>query len=285
MEGVGHRRVALEDSGATTPVTERRFRDAQRVETDGRSLRRGSSGAPTARTRCARRHADAVASGEFCCNAYMIDDIVHSLTAAFASARKADWPYPRWYPTDLLPSRVAQAVCDLPFEPPDIGDTLGRRETHNATRRFFAQAEREKYTVCDAIASAYEHPEVVRTIEATFGCSLSGTFLRIEHCLDTGGFWLAPHTDLGVKRFTLLHYLSDHPDAEAWGTDVYANADEWVERAPAAFNSALVFVPSDRTWHGFERREIAGVRRSLIVNYVTNEWRNRHELARDVPVA
>ena len=33
------------------------------------------------------------------------------------------------------------------------------------------------------------------------------------------------------------------------------------------------------TWHGFLPRQIDGVRRSLIVNYVTSEWRNRHELA------
>jgi hypothetical protein len=33
------------------------------------------------------------------------------------------------------------------------------------------------------------------------------------------------------------------------------------------------------TWHGFRPRDIRGVRRSLIVNYVVPEWRARHELA------
>ena len=41
----------------------------------------------------------------------------------------------------------------------------------------------------------------------------------------------------------------------------------------------LLFVPAADTWHGFTRRRIAGVRRSLIVNYVKPEWRSRHELA------
>jgi hypothetical protein len=41
----------------------------------------------------------------------------------------------------------------------------------------------------------------------------------------------------------------------------------------------MIFVPSKGTWHGFERRPIQGVRRSLIVNYVTNEWRAREQLA------
>jgi hypothetical protein len=41
----------------------------------------------------------------------------------------------------------------------------------------------------------------------------------------------------------------------------------------------MIFVPSKHTWHGFERRPIEGVRRSIIVNYVTNEWRAREQLA------
>jgi hypothetical protein len=48
----------------------------------------------------------------------------------------------------------------------------------------------------------------------------------------------------------------------------------------------MVFVPSNRTYHGFERRRIEGVRKSVIINYVTNEWRAREQLAfPDGPVA
>ena len=41
----------------------------------------------------------------------------------------------------------------------------------------------------------------------------------------------------------------------------------------------MVFVPSDITYHGFEPRTIDGVRKSVIINYVTNEWRAREQLA------
>jgi hypothetical protein len=41
----------------------------------------------------------------------------------------------------------------------------------------------------------------------------------------------------------------------------------------------MVFVPSDITYHGFEARKIEGVRKSVIINYVTNEWRAREQLA------
>jgi hypothetical protein len=41
----------------------------------------------------------------------------------------------------------------------------------------------------------------------------------------------------------------------------------------------MVFVPSGITYHGFEARKIDGVRKSVIINYVTNEWRAREQLA------
>ena len=41
----------------------------------------------------------------------------------------------------------------------------------------------------------------------------------------------------------------------------------------------MIFIPGDDTWHGFIKRPIKGVRRSLIVNYVTGAWRDRYELA------
>jgi hypothetical protein len=49
--------------------------------------------------------------------------------------------------------------------------------------------------------------------------------------------------------------------------------------------AALLFVPSDHTWHGFEPRPFEGVRKSVIINYVTAEWRAREQLAYpDAPV-
>ena len=52
-----------------------------------------------------------------------------------------------------------------------------------------------------------------------------------------------------------------------------------LDRAPGTFNAGLVFIPGADTWHGFARRPIRGVRRSVIINYVKPEWRARHELA------
>ena len=60
----------------------------------------------------------------------------------------------------------------------------------------------------------------------TFGGPLDDTFVRIEYAQDTDGFWLKPHTDIGVKMFTMLIYMSDDPRHADLGTDIYADADD-----------------------------------------------------------
>jgi hypothetical protein len=112
-----------------------------------------------------------------------------------------------------------------------------------------------------------------------FGAKLASTYLRVEAAQDKDGFWLEPHTDLGVKAFTMLLYVSKHPQHATLGTDIYDADKKHVGRSPFAPNAAMVFVPSDTTFHGIERRRIEGVRRSVIVNYVTAEWRAREQLA------
>jgi hypothetical protein len=95
-----------------------------------------------------------------------------------------------------------------------------------------------------------------------------------------------PHTDIGAKLFTMLVYLSDGPGHDALGTDIYVDRETHFGRSPFAPGLAMVFIPSDKTFHGFERRPIQGVRRSLIINYVKPEWRAREQLAYpDTPVS
>ena len=134
------------------------------------------------------------------------------------------------------------------------------------------------HAVCASLAQAFQSDETVALIERETGAKLDGCFLRLEYAQDTEGFWLRPHTDLGVKKFTMLYYLGPQ-GREDWGTDIYADADTWAQRAPFTPGHALVFVPSDNTWHGFEARRLDGVRKSLIINYVTDEWRAREQLA------
>ena len=206
-------------------------------------------------------------------------DIVSCFLGSLAAAEHGTEPFPHWLPATMLPADVCAGIDSLPVAVPNVDETKGKRETHNSSRLFFAAPQRRAHPVCAALTAGLQNQLVVRQLERTCDVSLAGSFLRVEYCLDTQGFWLEPHTDIGAKLFTMLVYLSEGPGSESWGTDILDGPDRLVGTTPYRRNSGLIFVPSARSWHGFHRRPIVGVRRSLIVNYVRPEWRSRHELA------
>ena len=187
-------------------------------------------------------------------------------------------PYPHWLLNHCLPEDVADALIALPIQAARIGDTKGRRETNNDSRIHFGAEYQRQYKVIESLARVFQSKRIVDELKAVTGAPLTGTSLRIEYCQDTEGFWLEPHTDIGVKKFTMLIYLNREPEGADWGTDIYSDKDTHFGRAPSAFNAGLIFVPSDKTWHAFDKRPMNGVRKSLIINYVGQEWQNRHEL-------
>ena len=212
--------------------------------------------------------------------------VLDGLAASLNAAPAIDAPYRHWLPENMLPEAMARELAALPFEAPDLHGVSGKRELHNDTRQYFDKANNARFPVCDALARLLQAPETVRLFEQATGCDLQGTNLRIEYAVDSDCFWLQPHTDLGVKRITILYYLPDGPDQEDLGTDIYADEQTWAARAPFKWNTALVFVPGDNPFHGFERRDIPRIRRSVIINYVTQDWRAREQLAYpDQPVA
>lgn len=201
-----------------------------------------------------------------------------TLAGSLSRSARHDSPYRHWILQNVLPESMAAALDRLPVPTPLLRGESGSRELHNNTRRYIDADAVAAHPVCASLAQAFQSDETVALIERETGARLDGCFLRLEYAQDTEGFWLRPHTDLGVKKFTMLYYLGPH-GREDWGTDVYADADTWALRAPFTPGHALVFVPSDNTWHGFEPRRLDGVRKSLIINYVTDEWRAREQLA------
>ena len=178
-----------------------------------------------------------------------------------------------------LPPDSVEDILALPFPAPSLEGVSGKRELHNNTRKYFDVENRERFPVCDAVAQAFQDERVTSRIEKVFGTDLKGTYLRIEFAQDIDGFWLEPHSDLGVKLFTLLLYMSKDESHRDLGTDIYDPDKRHIGRSPFAPNAAMIFVPADNTFHGFEKRPIKGVRISVIVNYVTDEWRAREQLA------
>ena len=206
-------------------------------------------------------------------------ETVRSLLNSFGRAQERRHPYPHWFVSDCLPNFIVDEILDLPFAAADLGGVSGKRELHNPKRHYFDAANRANFSCVATVAAAFQHRMVTSTIDRMFGGELAGSYLRIEFAQDVDGFWLEPHTDIGVKTFTFLLYLSNDPTHAGLGTDIYDDNKQWVARSPFASDAGMIFVPSAITYHGFERRKISGVRKSLVINYVTNEWRAREQLA------
>lgn len=199
------------------------------------------------------------------------------VAAALARSLRCACPFAHWLIEDVLPSSLCRHVAQWPAAA-DAPTARGRRETINASRRFVDAAAIRSDPQAAMLALAFDSPRTRSAIATLSGARLAGTHLRIEHAVDRDGFWLEPHTDIGAKRLTLLIFLSQGPGSTEWGTDLYDADRRPVGRTGARFNRGLLFLPGNETWHGFERRPIHGLRRTLIVNYVGDEWRARHEL-------
>ena len=207
------------------------------------------------------------------------DRIYESFTCALNAAARNSAPYRHWILADVFPQDIVQDLQTLEFPLQELKGVSGKRELHNDSRHYFDRDNIATYPVVAAVANAFQAPRMARFIQDFFDADLEGTLLRLEYAQDTSGFWLQPHTDLGVKRLTVLIYLSDGPDHETLGTDIYADDKAWTARSPFSPGTAMAFVPGANTYHGFEPRPIEGVRKSLILNYVTTEWRDREQLS------
>jgi len=211
--------------------------------------------------------------------AFDLAEVKAALANSFRTAARADRPYRHWTLSGIFGGEITQALSALDFPVPDLEGVSGARELHNNTRQYFDAENIAKHPVCRAIAETFQAQDTVDMIGHATGADVDGCYLRIEYAQDTDGFWLKPHTDLGVKKLTMLYYLGNGGGQEELGTDIYSDGETWAKRSAFEPDTALVFVPGDNTWHGFAPRPISGVRKSVIINYVTDEWRAREQLA------
>jgi hypothetical protein len=204
-------------------------------------------------------------------NAAYWGDEMNPITDAFLecldAARAETEPFPHWLLSGALTDAACDAILDMPIAAPAIELYDGTREGNNQTRTYFNDELCARYQVCRDVVAAFKDDRTIGEIERTCGIDLSAGHLRM------------PHTDIRVKLFTMLIYLSKEPELADAGTDIYDEKLDYVKTAPFGPNKGLIFIPGDDTWHGFMKRPIRGIRRSLIVNYVTDDWRERWQLA------
>lgn len=207
--------------------------------------------------------------------------VADSFLACLARSRHETWPFDFWLLDGALPNEDVEAIAGLPIPPPSDAVFNGRRETNNSQRVYFTPENQAKYPVCRRVVQGFQDPKVRRTIEQVTGTDLSNAHLRIEYCQDAPGFWLEPHTDIFVKKFTMLVYLSDDPALKRAGTDVHQGPPDfkYVTTAPYGKNLGVIFIAGKNTWHGVGHYPLTALRKSIIINYVTSDWRDKWELA------
>jgi hypothetical protein len=206
-------------------------------------------------------------------------DIARTFCASIENRASFEEPYRHFLLENVFPSAVADELANLPFSAPTLDGVSGKRELHNDQRSSFDAEAMVRFPIMRPVAEALQSQEVTSAIRAAFDAPIDDTYLRLEYAVDTDGFWLEPHTDLGVKKFTCLIYLPQGEEQGDLGTDIFASKEEHWGRSPFKRNTAMIFVPSDTTWHGFVKRPIPGLRKSIILNYVTHEWRAREQLS------
>jgi hypothetical protein len=206
-------------------------------------------------------------------------EIAGSFVASLERAARFAEPFEHFFAEALFPAAVADELTRLPIAAPLTETLSGKREYYNSSRCFVDAAAMARFPILAVVAEALQSRPVAQAISAMLQVELAHTFLRVEYAVDRDGFWLEPHTDLGVKKFTCLIYLADIENQSCLGTDIYSRDNIIYKRLPFLRNTALMFVPAENTWHGFAKRPMKGDRRSLILNYVTAEWRDRGQLA------
>lgn len=204
-----------------------------------------------------------------------------SFLRCLEAARHIREPFDYWLLSNVLPAADVDDITALPFDPPKDQVFNGRRETNNSTRVYFTQENQARFPVCRRVAEGFNHPDVRRAIEAETGADLSDGHLRIEYCQDAPGFWLEPHTDILVKKYTMLIYLLDDPGLRLAGTDIHEGPPDfkYLGSAPYGRNLGVIFIPAGNTWHAAGHHSFQGIRKSLIINYVTSAWKDTWELA------
>lgn len=196
-------------------------------------------------------------------------------------ARHESWPFDYWLLNNPLPGGYCEEIVDLPFSPPGDAVFDGKRDTNNTLRVYFTPGNQARFPVCRRVVEGFQDPATKKAIEESTGADLSLAHLRIEYCQDEGGFWLEPHTDIFVKKFTMLVYLSDDPNLADAGTNIFEGPPDhkYVGSAPYGKNKGVIFIPGENSWHGFGHHPVKGIRKSIIINYVTSDWRDKWEFS------
>jgi hypothetical protein len=212
----------------------------------------------------------------------LIEQEIQTFCTSVRTADSFQKPYKHLLLKNCFSDEVLTALDALDFPATQTEGLSGKREYHNDQRHYFSVANRAKEPAIETLAQVFRSQTVLKQLHDATGAVLDGTYVRIEYAQDSDGFWLEPHTDLGVKTITIIISIRD--GQEHLGTDIYEAPDKLAHSCDFSKGAGLIFVPGENTWHGFEPRKINGIRKSIIMRAISSRLKSLSASSRKVGI-
>ena len=166
----------------------------------------------------------------------------------------------------------AQVKKMIKLFPEEVSENLsGRRASANKFRTFITRDSKG----ADIFKDWNTLEKKMKKSDIT-GVDMKYGNLRIELCQDGPEFWLEQHVDIPEKLMTLQIYLDK--GNENWGTVLYSQPDQVFMELPFKSNTGWLGVLGEPVIHGVPKKKVDGVRKSVIINYVTSDWKDTDQL-------
>ena len=123
-----------------------------------------------------------------------------------------------------------------------------------------------------AVQSWLLSPGYRASVELLTNLDLSRTKVQVRLCSYDSSHWMGPHTDRPETRATHVIYLSREWDSIYGGAlQLHCSpaADDVARRVYPLWNTGVLLVRSDESWHSVEPvRECTDMRRSILIHFV-----------------
>lgn len=169
-----------------------------------------------------------------------------------------------------------------------ISDCNGTRGCKNLSRLFIEKTNINCYKELKPLVTHLCCKKTINKFKELFNLNFENIKVRLELVRDTNNFYLYPHLDNKKKKIlSLLIFLNNNSQPLDSGTDIYEVKNEYknnpldivksdfkffntIDSIPFKNNTALIFSPTDNSWHGLNKNKLFDDRRVIMVNYINS---------------
>jgi len=184
---------------------------------------------------------------------------------------KWDKPEEWWHIHSCFDDKILSRVIQH-FPEPKEAPITGKRDGANDFRKF---ASRMHTPVLAKLFEEFDSAETRKQFTDLTGVDCGNGHLRVELCQDSAGFYLEPHIDIPEKLITMQIYLQG--GKPAWGTSIHRKVGIF-QTVPFVHNTGWLSHNKSPLIHGVRENVVDGIRKSVIINYVVGEWRDKEQL-------